>query len=113
MKYFYQPQRQSVRVFGKPIVLEDHPIYRSGTLYLENGKGLIAVQKYFNSEWKSCYWDHVEYGIANDLYLAPGFFEFFQQNAMESDYPIFELRKLMWILRMKPLRKEDWENYFK
>ena len=113
MKYYYQPQSQSIRVFGRPIVLEDHPIYRGGTLYFEQGKGIIVVQKYFSPEWKSCYWDYVDYGIANDLYLAPKFYEFFHQNATEEDHPIFELRKLMWELRMKPLRKETWEDYFR
>jgi len=112
MKYFYEPQPQSVRVFGKPISLEDHPIYRGGTLYEEHGKGLIVVQKKFSPEWKSCYWDYVDYGIANDLYLSPKFPEFFKSNATESDYPIFELRKVMWMLRMKPLKKEDWEEHF-
>lgn len=113
MKYYYQPQSQSIRVFGRPIVLEDHPIYRGGTLYFEQGKGIIVVQKYFSPEWKSCYWDYVDYGIANDLYLTPKFYEFFHQNATEENYPIYELRKLMWELRMKPLRKETWEDYFR
>ena len=112
MKYYYEPRPQPVRVFGKPIVLEDHPIYRGGTLYFEHGKGIIVVQKYFSSEWKSCYYDRVEYGIANDIYLSPNFSEFFHENAKESDYPIFELRKLMWTLRMKPLKPEDWEKHF-
>lgn len=111
MKYYYEPQKQSVRVFGKPINLE-HLIYRAGTLFEEHGKGLIIVQKYFSPEWKSCYWDRLEYGIANDIYTSPKFYDFFDKNAKDSDYQIFELRKVMWELRMKPLQKEEWEEYF-
>ena len=111
MKYYYQKPDICVRVFGKPIAL-DHPIYKSGTLYLENGRGLIVIQKHFESEVKECYWGSVDAWIANDIYTSNNFPEFFFRNALEEDYPIFQLRKLMWALRMKPLRKEEWELYF-
>lgn len=79
---------------------------------MENGKGLIVTQKHFDSERRECFWGSVDFWIANDIYTSKNFPEFFFSNASETDHPIFELRKIMWALRMKPLRKEDWENYF-
>lgn len=111
MKYYYQKPEISVRVFGEPITL-DHPIYKSGTLYFENSKGLIVTQKHFDSDRRECYWGSVDFWIANDIYTSKNFPEYFFLNASEKEYPIIELRKLMWALRIKPLQKEDWENYF-
>lgn len=93
MKYYYQKPDICVRVFGEPIDL-DHPVYRGGTLYFEHGRGIIVTQKKFDSKRKECSWDAVDSWIANDIYTS------------------FELRKIMWALRMKPLKKEDWELYF-
>lgn len=111
MRYFYQKPDIEVKVFGEPIHLK-HPIYESGTLYLENGKGLIVTQKHFDPERKTCYWGSVDFCIATDIYISKNFSKYFIRNASEKDYPIFELRKIMWALRMKPLAKEDWELYF-
>ena len=111
MKYFYQKPELTVRVFGQPVPL-DHSVYKSGTLYLEHDFGLIVTQKHFNSNTRECYWGSVDPWLANDIYLSKNFKKFFIENAADSDYPIFELRKVMWKLRMKPLQKEPWEEYF-
>ena len=111
MKYFYQKPDICVQVFGQPIDLE-HPIYKGGTLYLENGKGLIVTQKHFNPDVRECWWGAVDVWLANDIYTSKKFPEWFFTNALEKDYPIFELRRAMWALRMKPLQKEQWELYF-
>lgn len=111
MRYYYQKPDICVKVFGEPIPL-DHPIYKGGTLYSENGKSLIVTQKKFNKSTRECYWDSVDLWLANDIYLSPNFRDFFYKNARETDCPIFELRKLMWELRMKPLKQEEWELYF-
>lgn len=111
MRYYTEKPELTVQVFGKPMPL-DHPIYKGGTLYLENGKGLIVVQKRFNESTRECWWDTVELWLANEIYKAPTFKDFFQKNAKESDYPIFQLRHIMWLLKMKPLMREDWEGYF-
>ena len=111
MKYYYQKPDICVRIFGDPISL-DHSIYRGGTLYLENGKGIIVTQKKFDAARKECSWEAVDSWIANDIYSNSKFPSFFKEYATEKDYPIFELRKVMWALRMKPLKKEDWELYF-
>ncbi len=98
-------------MFGKPIHLE-HPIYRGGTLYFEKGKGLIITQQHFDAKTKNCFWDYVDYWIANDIYTSSKFYDFFDANATVTNFPVFELRKVMWELRMKPLKKEAWETFF-
>lgn len=111
MKYYYQKPELCVQVFGRPVSL-DHPVYKSGTLYSENGKGVIVTQKHFSAETRECWWGAVDVWIANDIYTSKNFPEWFFRHATETDYPIFTLRTLMWTLRMKPLPKEDWEAYF-
>lgn len=109
MKYFYEKPDICKQVFGRTIVL-DHPVYRRGTLYLENGVGIIVVQQRFGSA-KYAYWDAIDPWLANDIYLNKNFPYFFSHNASK-EFPIFQVRKLMWALRMKPIPKEDWEDYF-
>ena len=111
MKYHYQKPDICVRMFGEPIGL-DHPVYKGGTLYFEHNRGLIVTQKRFNPELRECSWEAVDFWIANSIYTSKNFPEYFFSNASEKDYPIVELRKLMWALRMKPLPKEPWEAYF-
>lgn len=111
MKYHYKKPEILVQTYGRPITLE-HAIYKGGTLYFEQGKGIIVTQKQFNANTKECYWGCVDIGLANDIYISKNFRKYFFEHALEKDYPIVEVRKLMWQLRMKPLPKEDWELYF-
>ena len=111
MKYQYKPPAVNIPVYGELIGLE-HPVYSCGTLFREGERGIVVVQKIFNEELKMCYWSGVDPDVANDIYMAPKFYDFFKQHAKEKDYPIFQLRSLMWQLRMKPLKKESWEEYF-
>lgn len=99
-------------VYGMDIILNKHPVYQAGTIYLEDGKGLIVTQQHFYQDMKSCWWGAVDPDIANSIYLSPNFRDFFMKNARADDPPIFQLRKLMWKLRMKPLKREEWEDYF-
>lgn len=111
MKYHYEQSNVIVPIYGQTIAL-DHPVYRFGTLYLDHGIGIIVIQKRFDPKTKTCYWDAVNPGLANDIYLTNKFHEFFIEHATKENYPVFQLRKLMWSLRMKPLPKEEWEQYF-
>lgn len=92
----------------------DHPRYNRCTLYLSsNGLGLAVIQQHFDKETKHTWWAEVDPWIANDLYLSEGFRAVFDSIAKVCDergiYPTIELRKLMFKLRMKPLKREDWE----
>lgn len=110
MKYFYQkPDIIPEQLYGETVIL-DHPVYKMGTQYIQNGSGLIIVQKRFTAKY--VYWDALDSWLANDIYLHPNFPEFFEKHAAEKPYPILQVRKVMWELRMKPLPKEFWEDYF-
>lgn len=107
MKYFYRKPDLYFPLYGEQIEL-DHPVYKFGTLYSKDEVGLIVVQKHFDCKY--CYWGSIDPWLANDIYLNPNFPSYFEANA-SADMPIIEVRKLMWALRMKPLKKEYWENY--
>lgn len=109
MKYYYQKPEVTAPLYGETVILE-HPVYKIGTQFVQNGRGLIITQQRFTAKY--LYWDAIDPWLANDIYLHPKYPEFFREHATESDYPIFQIRKVMWALRMKPLPKEFWEEYF-
>lgn len=109
MKYFYQKPEVTIQLYGRTISLS-HPVYQQGTLYLQDGLGIVVVQQHF--EFGKCFWGELDPWLANDIYLNPNFPKFFKENASYEPYVIFELRSLMWSLRMKPLAREPWEEFF-
>lgn len=113
MRYFYTPSEHN-KIYGK-LYFIDHPYYRRCTLFERDGVGLIVIKRVFNTITKKVYWDALEPNLATDIYLNEGFCSFFRAHAKSSEdgiYPIFEVRKLMWELRMKPLKREEWEKFF-
>lgn len=113
MKYHYQGPVFSEQMYGEYIQL-DHPAYTFGTLFYDKttSNGIVVVEQHFDKDTKHCYWGAIPNGIANDIYLSPNFKKFFEEHAREAPYPIYQLRSIMWQLRMKPLEREDWEVYF-
>lgn len=109
MKYFYQKPENSKPIYGRTISL-DHPAYKTGTLFIKNLKGLVITQQHLTCKY--AYWGELDYWLANDIFLNPKFKEYFAEHASEKPYPIFEVRSVMWALRIKPLPKEEWERYF-
>lgn len=109
MKYFYQKPEKAKPLYGRAVTLE-HPAYKRGTLFEQNGKGLIITQLRLTDKY--AHWDAIDFWLANDIYLHPNFEKWFKENATEKDYPIFQVRSVMWALRMKPLPKQEWERYF-
>ena len=109
MKYFYEKLDKGHPVYGEKIAL-DHPAYKFGTKFEQDGKGLIFVQKRISCKY--AYWDSIDYWLANDIYEHPKFQSFFNSHAAAEPYPIIQIRSVMWELRMKPLPKEEWELYF-
>lgn len=85
-----------------------------GTLYLIDGLGLIVVMPEFNRVDKTIKFGPLPPSLANDIYEQPGFREFFLRFAQPAtpsgEYPVMNVCKIMWSLRMKPLRKMDWEQ---
>lgn len=107
MKYFYQKPDIYIDIYGKTVTL-DHPIYQKGTKISTDGKAIIIVQQRFIN--KTFFWDSVDPWIISDIYLNKNFPSFFSQYASENP-PIFQVRKIMWALKMKPLPKEFWEDF--
>ena len=91
----------------------DHPVYNCCTLFKMGNKGLAVVQQYCKN--KMTYWGPIEPCLTDQLYLQPGFLEYFNTYAdvcKNGLYPTVTIRQIMWALRMKPLPKERWETTF-
>lgn len=91
----------------------DHELYNKCTLYYDDGIGLAVIQQRFNPDLKMMWWGPIDIGLVDDIYDSPGFKEYFKKYAACKDengiYPTIKVRKLMWALRMKPLKKQHWE----
>ena len=114
MRYWYEkPESWDRR--GWKIQAFDHPLFNRGTLYLsEDERGLIIVQKRFNPATKAMWWGPIDSWIASDIYHAPGWELYFHCHARYKDrdglYPVVAIRKVMWALKLKPMKKESWET---
>ena len=113
MKYYYEKPNEWT---GAGIVYRcNHPMYNSCTLFKMEGKGLAVIQERWHEKTKARWWAAIDPWLAGDISCNSGFMDFFSRNADFPDengiYPTFPVRKVMWELRMKPLRKEVWENW--
>lgn len=115
MKYYYEPS-DNAQVGAGEIYICDHPLFNKGTLFRIGSKGLIIVQEHYNKKTKARWWGPVVPWLSYDIYTNSNFASFFEKTASECDenglFPVISVRKVMWALRMKPLRKELWENGF-
>lgn len=111
MRYYYEKPEVYIP-YG--ITYEcNHPLYNRCTLYLEGKCGLAVIQERFDLERKHRYWSEIDPWLSFDVYLSPRFHTKFKEYAKEAKdnlYPTITVRKLMWQLRMKPLKKEFWEE---
>ena len=114
MKYYYEKPNDWIG--AGETYLCDHALFNRCTLFRQGNRALIVVQEHYNNKTKARWWGTVDPWLAGDIYFSPGFNEFFEKHAAEQDengfYPIVPVRKIMWSLRMKPLRKEKWEEDF-
>lgn len=93
----------------------DHTVYNRCTLYLIGEKGLAVIQQRYNSETKSTYWTEIDPWLTDQLYLHPGFRDFFNERGgepVDGLYSTATIRQIMWALKMKPLKRERWETCF-
>ena len=114
MRYHHQKPKVYISVHGERYIC-DHPVYDVCTLYLIDGKGLAVIQQRFSPTTKATRWTEVDPWLTDDLYLHPGFREYFSQRSGEDTdglYPTVTVRQLMWALKMKPLPRERWETVF-
>ena len=78
-------------------------------------KGLAVIQQRFDSDAKSTWWSELDDWLGNDIYLHPGFKDYFDKRAGECTdglYPTVTVRQIMWALKMKPIPRERWETCF-
>lgn len=115
MRYFTEPGEFVRPHYGEDRTFE-HPLYSTGTLYERGGKGLVVVQQWFDIAGKTTHWGAIVPWMRDRLYLTKAFHGIFEELAKEADenglYPTIPIRKLMWKMRMKPLRRERWETSF-
>ena len=93
----------------------DHPVYNKCTLFKINNKGLAVIQQRYIHSDKTTYWDNIDPWLIDELYLHEKFELFFYDRAGEPQnglYPTVTIRQIMWGLKMKPLRKQQWETCF-
>lgn len=64
---------------------------------------------------KTTNWTEIDPWLTDTLYLHNRFKDFFDKRSGESInglYPTVTIRQIMWALKMKPLKREQWETYF-
>lgn len=112
MKYYYEKPENWIGA-GENYIC-NHPRYNRCTLFRSGKRGLSIIQERFDEKTKARWYGPLEPWLAGDIYFFHGFCEFFEEYAAEPDenglYPTVTARKIMWKLRMKPLRKEYWEE---
>lgn len=94
----------------------DHPVYSKCTLYKIRDLGLAVIQQRYDQNTKATTWGPVDIELIDGIYLHPKFLQTFKQYAQPVNdkglYPTITIRQMMWMLRMKPLKREPWETYF-
>lgn len=93
----------------------DHPVYSKCTLFRMGNKGLSVIQQRYNPDTKHTYWGEIEPWLTDRLYLHPKFKAYFDERSSEATdglYPTVTIRQIMWALKMKPLKREQWETCF-
>lgn len=123
MKYYYKVPKDwenlNLKKDRVKVYRCNHPMYNRCTLFTgwnDDGEeiGLAVVQQHFNETTKSIWWGSIDPWIANDILENERFDEYFKAFATVADedrlYYTVPLRKIMWALRMKPLKREFWEE---
>lgn len=93
----------------------DHPVYNKCTLFQIEGKGLAVIQQRYNKDTKETWWSELDPWLTDELYLNPGFKQFFDERsglAANGLYPTVTVRQIILALKTKPIRKERWETCF-
>lgn len=115
MRYHFEPPRIFEAKHGH-VYRCDHVLYSSCTLYLGRNRGLALIQQRYNYATKTSTWTELDPWLQDPIFEHPKFKEFFNDNAGPKDakglYPTIPVRKVMWALKMKPIKKEPWESTF-
>ena len=113
MRYFTEKPDESRdhRLFCEKV---SHPLYNSCRL-LKTDKytGLAIVQKRFNSKLKVFFYNAPDSWVMDEILKNPNFADYVFEHADKCTnalYPTVTVRQVMYALKMKPLKKEDWET---
>ena len=101
-------------MYGR-IYICDHPVYSRCTLFEDHNKGLAVIQQRFEPDTKKTYWTEIDDGLADILYLNAGFEDYFNKYSgfcKNGLYPTVTIRQIMWALKIKPIKKQQWETVF-
>lgn len=91
----------------------NHPLYSQCTVIKKDEKGLAIVQMRYNAKLKIFWYGPIDSWLAEEIVNQAGFESYFAEHAEKpSDglYPTVTSRQIMWALRMKPLKKSEWES---
>lgn len=113
-RYYERPDIWERPKHGRSYYCE-HPLYLRGTLYSDGFRGLVVIQQRFDPHSRRTWWNEVDPWLVDELYLADGFREFFDEHAapdVEGLYPTYSVRQVMNALGMRPMRKQRWETVF-
>lgn len=114
MRYHFEKPDVYLSLYGTTYEC-DHPVYDRCTLFTLGGKGLAVIQQRWNSEIKTAYWSEIDEWLTDFIYMHPRFKNYLESHAGHPSntlYPTVTVRQLMWALKMKPLKREQWETCF-
>lgn len=114
MRYHYKKPDIYSEMYGQ-IYICNHPVYDKCTLFKIGNRGLAVIQQRYDNATKRTWWGDIDPWLTDALYLHSKFREFFNKRAAEANnnlYPTVTIRQIMWALKMKPIRKEQWETCF-
>lgn len=114
MRYHYKKPDNYTSMYGETYIC-DHPVYSKCTLFKIQEKGLAVIQQRYNHSDKSTTWTELDPWLVDSLYLHENFLNFFNERAKSPTYglyPTVTIRQIMWALKMKPIKREQWETVF-
>ena len=114
MRYFYEKPKDATEHSLYFKHTNGNPLYSSCRLYMiSDEEGLAIVQKRFNPKLKVFFYNAPDAWIMDEILKNPGFTDYVFEHAGESTdniFPTVTVRQVMYALKMKPLRKEQWES---
>lgn len=114
MRYHYSLPKYYTCITGRTYKC-NHPVYDECTLYLIGRKGLAVIQQRYDLFTKATTWGAIDPWLIDEIYTNVRFKRYFDKMANVPEngfYPTVTVRKIMWALRMKPLKKDIWETVF-
>lgn len=114
MRYHYEKPSIFLSMYGTTYRC-NHPVYSKCTLYLLDDKGLCVIQQRYDPDTKRTWWSEIDPWLTDSIYLHPRFKDYFDSRAKECSnglYPTVTIRQLMWALKMKPIKRHQWETCF-